>query len=240
MTSAGVQRLLAIDTATEACSVALLCEGGVIGRLKLVGRGHGDEILEMVNAVLDEAGLQLRALDGIAVSVGPGSFTGVRICVSVAQGLAFGAGLPVVGVTTLEALALQAMRGGGDHVLACLDARMGEIYWGCFSPDVERGVAPRSEPAVGPAAAIRVPFKGAFTGIGRGFGAYAGLRTLPGVVLPAGADEALPDAADVVRLGALRLAAGEGVDPDNLRPVYLRDKVALTEIERAGLKQTRG
>lgn len=182
--------------------------------------------------------MRLSALDGIAASIGPGSFTGVRICVSVAQGLAFGAGLPVVGVTTLEALALQAMRTGADQVLACLDARMGEIYWGCFSADAGRGLAARSAPAVGPAASVRVPFTSAFTGIGRGFDSYAELRALPGLALPAGAGEALPDAADMVRLAALRLAAGEGVDPADLTPLYLRDKVALTEIERAALKRT--
>jgi len=239
MTGVGARRILAIDTATEACSAALLCEGGIIARRKEVGRGHADEILELVDAVLGEAGLRIDSLDGIAASVGPGSFTGVRICVSVAQGLAFGAGLPVVGVTTLEALALQAMRGGGDRVLACLDARMGEIYWGCFSAEAGCGVATRGGPAVGPAASVSVPFEGSFTGIGRGFGAYPELQTLPGLVLPAGAGEALPDASDMVRLGALRLAAGGGMDPSDLTPLYLRDKVALTEIERAALKQTR-
>lgn len=232
-------RILAIDTATEACSVALLCEGGMIGRCREIGRGHGNEILTMVDAVLREANLSLGALDGIAASVGPGAFTGVRICVSVAQGLAFGAGLPVVGVTTLEALALQALRGGGEQALACLDARMGEVYWGCFSRHAERALMTRSAPAVGPAGSVSTPFIGPFTGIGRGFGAYPQLQTLPGLALPAGASGALPDAGDVARLGALRLAAGEGLDPAELLPMYLRDKVALTENERAALKAAR-
>lgn len=240
VTGVGPRRVLALDTATEACSVALSYEGGVVSRLRLVGRGHADEILGMVDAVLREASLTLRALDGIAASVGPGSFTGVRICVSVAQGLAFGAGLPVVGVTTLEALALQAMRGGGERVLACLDARMGETYWGCFSADAVHGLRARGASAVGPAASVRVPFDGSFAGIGRGFGAYVALQELPGLVLPAGAAEALPNAVDMVRLGALRLAAGEGVDPSELTPRYLRDKVALTEIERAAQQRPRG
>ena len=87
----------------------------------------------MVHAVLTEAGCTLADLDGIAASIGPGAFTGVRIAVSVVQGLAFGAVLPVVGVTTLEALAAQAVRGGAETVLACLDARMGEVYWGWFA-----------------------------------------------------------------------------------------------------------
>ncbi len=98
-------RVLAMDTATEACSVALVTDAGVIGRYAEVGRGHAEEILGMVSAVLGEAGIPLGRLDGIAAGIGPGSFTGVRISVSVAQGLAFGAGLPVIPLTSLEALA---------------------------------------------------------------------------------------------------------------------------------------
>src|ERR1700676_3186850 len=104
-------RVLALDTATEACSVALLTDAGLVGAWREVGRGHAEQILDMVDAVLSEAGIVLGVLDGIAASVGPGAFTGVRIGVSVAQGLAFGAALPVVAVTTLEALGWQAMRG---------------------------------------------------------------------------------------------------------------------------------
>src|SRR5208283_2224346 len=133
-------RLLALDTATEACSVSLLTERGLTGRFAEVGRGHAERILGMVDEVLAEAGVGLSMLDGIAASVGPGAFTGVRICVSVAQGLAFGAGLPVVPITTLEALALKAMQGGAQQALACLDARMGEVYWGCFAADAARAL----------------------------------------------------------------------------------------------------
>src|SRR5450631_1312381 len=133
-------RVLALDTATEACSVALLTDAGLVGAFKEVGRGHAEQILDMVDAVLSDAGIVLEILDGIAASVGPGAFTGVRIGVSVAQGLAFGASLPVVAVTTLEALAMQAMRGGADQAIACLDARMVESYWGCFTADPQRGL----------------------------------------------------------------------------------------------------
>jgi tRNA threonylcarbamoyl adenosine modification protein YeaZ len=139
-------RVLALDTATEACSVALLTDEGLFGLFKEVGRGHAEQILGMVDAVLGEAGCVLGRLDGIAASVGPGAFTGVRISVSVAQGLAFGAGVPVVAVSTLEALALHALRGGADQAMACLDARMGEVYWGCFSADSLRAVRRRSGP----------------------------------------------------------------------------------------------
>ncbi len=231
-------RILALDTATEACSVALLTDDGVIGRWREVGRGHAEEILGMVDATLAEAGLGLGSLDAIAASVGPGSFTGVRICVSVAQGLAFGAGLPVLAITTLEALSMAALRGGADQVLACLDARMGEVYWGCFRAHPEMGVAAAGSLTVSKPAAVSVPFAGEYQGIGRGFAAYPELAQRQGLVLPAGAREALPDARQMACLGAIRLRAGQALDPADLDPEYLRDKVAQTEAERAADKMT--
>ena len=237
-------RVLALDTATEACSVALITDHGVFGRFKDVGRGHAEEILRMVDETLTEAAVTLGSLDGLAAGVGPGSFTGVRISVSVAQGLAFGAGLPVVPITSLEALAQQAVRGGAEQVLACLDARMGEVYSGWFRADALRGVVALGALAVGPAAAITVPFGTALRGptdspdapafhaLGRGLGAYPALLTLPGLVLHPGATLALPDARDMAALGLLRLRAGAGLDPADLAPQYLRDKVASTEAER--------
>src|SRR5882762_7709530 len=174
-------RVLALDTATEACSVALLTGDGVFGMFEEVGRGHAERILGVVDATLAQAGVTLGTLDGIAASIGPGAFTGVRISVSVAQGLAFGADLPVVPVTTLEALGWQAMRGGAEQVMACLDARMGEVYWGCFATDPKRGLAARGAPVVGDAQSVNVPLKGPFQGIGRGFAAYPVLQALAGL-----------------------------------------------------------
>jgi tRNA threonylcarbamoyladenosine biosynthesis protein TsaB len=229
-------RVLALDTATEACSVALLDDGGLIGRYEEPGRGHAAQILGMVDAVLAQAGVSLSMLDGIAASIGPGAFTGVRISVAAAQGLAFGAGLRLVGVSTLEALAMRALDDRADRALACLDARMGEVYWGCYAADRSRGVRAIAPPRVGAAGSVSLPAaragSAACRGIGRGFAAYPELGRLPGLLLePADARE-LPNARDMARLGALRLRAGEGVDPADLEPLYLRDKVALTEAER--------
>ena len=226
-------RVLAIDTATEACSVAVSLDGELHGTAREVGRGHAEQVLGMVDELLAHCGVTLGSLDGIAASVGPGAFTGVRISVAVAQGLAFGAGLPVVPVNTLEALALQALRAGTTQVLACLDARMGEIYWGCFTAHAQHLLSASAAPQVNAAAAVRPPFTGAFQGIGRGFAAYPALCSLPGLVLSAPDQAALPDARDMARLGAVRLRAGGGVDPAQMQPLYLRDKVALTEQERA-------
>jgi tRNA threonylcarbamoyladenosine biosynthesis protein TsaB len=223
-------RVLAVDAATEACSVALLSGDELIGRFAQGGLSHAQQILGMVDAVLAEAQVSLSMLDGIAASIGPGAFTGVRISVAVAQGLAFGAGLRVAAVTTLEALAGQVLHSG--PVMACLDARMGEVYWGCFTEDPRLGVLAGSTPAVGPPESVVLPVPGIYRGIGRGFAAYPVLAALPGLSLSLTDSQALPNAREFARLGALRLKAGEGLDPADLTPLYLRDKVALTEAER--------
>jgi tRNA threonylcarbamoyladenosine biosynthesis protein TsaB len=226
-------RILALDTATEACSVALLSGDELIVRSTQGGLSHAQQVLSMVEAVLAQAQVSLSMLDGIAASIGPGAFTGVRITVAVAQGLAFGAELPVVPVTTLEALAFQVVRRGGTHALACLDARMSEVYWGCFVADSRRGLAASSAAAVGPPESVAVPGAGVYHGIGRGFAAYPALGALPGLAVDPRDAHALPNASEFAALGAMRLSLGEGLDPAELSPLYLRDKVALTEAERA-------
>lgn len=240
-------RVLAIDTATEACSVALLSGTELIARYEELGKTHAQQILAMVDSVLAEAQVSLTMLDGLAASIGPGAFTGVRISVAVAQGLAFGANLRVAAVTTLEALAFQALHGATGHVpqngvgfaLACLDARMGEVYWGCFASHPIRGLRPVGPSRVGPPETVSLPGPGGenrYRGIGRGFAAYPTLAALPGLDLDPSDGQALPNARQIARLGALRLAAGEALDPADLQPLYLRDKVALTEAERRQAK----
>jgi tRNA threonylcarbamoyladenosine biosynthesis protein TsaB len=226
-------RVLALDAATEACSVALLCDGELIGRSIEAGKIHSQHILGMVEELLLEGQMSLAMLDGIAASIGPGAFTGVRISVAVAQGLAFGAGLAVAPVTTLEALALQVLSADNRHAIACLDARMGEVYWGCYAADASRGLIATSAPAVGPPQSVSLAANFAARGIGRGFSAYPALAALPGIEIDQEAARALPNARQIARLGALRLSQGGAVDPADLKPLYLRDKVALTEAERA-------
>jgi tRNA threonylcarbamoyladenosine biosynthesis protein TsaB len=226
-------RILALDAATEACSVALLANGQLSVRTLESGRSSAPKILAMAEEVLAEAQVPLSMLDGIAASIGPGSFTGVRITVSVAQGLAFGAGLKVVPVTTLEALALQVLSDPALRAVACLDARMGEVYWGCFAADAVRGVTEIGASRVGPPDDVALKPPGRYVGIGRGFSAYPTLADRLAVELGPAHAQALPNAREIARLGALRFAAGGGVDPAELMPLYLRDKVALTEAERA-------
>jgi tRNA threonylcarbamoyladenosine biosynthesis protein TsaB len=227
-------RVLALDAATEACSVALLLNGEVIVRSIESGKSNAQQILTLVQEVTAEGQVSLSSLEGIAASIGPGAFTGVRISVAVAQGLAFGAGIPVVPVTTLEALALQVLYDAHGAAIACLDARMGEVYWGCFTADGARGVIASSAPKVGPPATVTLSSSGRHLGIGRGFSAYPLLAKIPGIEISLRDSLALPNAREFARLGALRLAGGGGLDPADLKPLYLRDKVALTEVERAG------
>lgn len=226
-------RVLALDAATEACSVALLIDGRLTARSIGSGKSTAAKIVNMAEEILAEGQVSLAMLDGIACSVGPGAFTGVRITVAVAQGLAFGAGLPVAGVTTLEALALQVLGEPGAHALACLDARMGEVYWACFAADAAAAVLALGAPRVSPPESVAVEPGVRYSGVGRGFRAYPKLCSIAGVAIDAERAQALPNAREVARLGALRLAAGRGVDPADLQPLYLRDKVALTEAERA-------
>lgn len=226
-------RLLALDAATEACSVALLADGALISRTMESGKSNAAMILRMAEEVLAEAQVSLSMLDGIAASIGPGAFTGVRMSVAVAQGLAFGADLKVVAVTTLEALALQALEHPDSRALACLDARMGEVYWGCFAWDAACGARQNGALHVGPPGSVSVAPGVPYLGVGRGFSAYPLLATLPGVTTNAARCAALPNAREIARLGALRLEAGEALDAADLKPLYLRDKVAFTEAERA-------
>jgi tRNA threonylcarbamoyladenosine biosynthesis protein TsaB len=226
-------RVLALDAATEACSVALLANGALISRTIESGKSNAVKILRMFEEVMAEAQVSLSMLDGIAASIGPGAFTGVRISVAVAQGLAFGADLKVVPVTTLEALALQVLEGPDSRALACLDARMGEVYWGCFAWDAANGVVQSGALRVGAPGSVSLDSDGPYVGVGRGFSAYPVLGTLPGLTTDAARSAALPNAREIVRLGALRLQAGGALDAADLKPLYLRDKVAFTEAERA-------
>jgi len=124
-------RILALDTATPACSTALLTDDTAITREIETERGHAEYILGMIDAVLSEGRIDLRDVDALAFGRGPGAFTGVRLATSVAQGLAFGAELPVVPISDLAAVAQRAFDQDArlQHVLVCNDARMQEVYW---------------------------------------------------------------------------------------------------------------
>ncbi len=190
-------KILALDTATENCSVALLIDGRLSTREERLPRGHAERILTMVDELLAESGIALRGLDAIAYGRGPGAFTGVRLAASVTQGLAFGAGLPVVPVSDLRAVAQRAFDAAPDaRVLVCSDARMQEVYWACFERAADGLARPAGEERVSPPAQVSLPegWPDGTPGVGSGFGAYPELaRTLAGRVKP-GSDTLLPRA----------------------------------------------
>jgi len=217
-------KLLAIDTATETCSVALLVDDRVIERAADTQRGHADLVLPMVHEVLAESGLTLRQLDGLAYGRGPGAFTGVRIAVGVAQGLAYGAQLATVGVSDLAAVA-QQFASAGARILVCMDARMSEVYWGRFEPTFGGLVAATSVERVDRPEAVEAGDATVFAGTG--FAAYP--RLLSGQTPIAVHGAARPHARDIARLAAAELRAGRGQPAELAQPVYLRDQVATVK-----------
>lgn len=226
-------KILALDTATEACSAALLVDGALRERFEIAPRAHARLLLPMLEGLLDEAGLRPAQLDAVAFGRGPGSFTGVRIAASVAQGIAFAADLPVVPVSTLAALAWPVLQSQGEvQVFAAIDARMGEIYCAAYGRADGPALRVLSEEQVTPAAAVCVPAGAAWYGVGSGWAVYeAMLRPHFGASLQARDAQALPHAAAIAALAVLDVAAGRTLPAEQALPVYLRNKVVQT---RAG------
>lgn len=226
-------KILALDTSTELCSVALAIDGGMLSHAVMAGNRHSELLLPMVAELLADAGWGLGELDGIAYGRGPGSFTGLRIGCGAAQGLAFGADLPVLGIVTLAAMAEEThdVLAQGDeptNVLACLDARMHEVYvaaYRCATGGVEE-VMP---PTVMPPQALVLPEGGGWVGCGNGFATYPDL--LKGRLADVRPD-IHPHARSVARLALPRFLAGEGRPAESAEPLYIRDKVALKTCER--------
>jgi tRNA threonylcarbamoyladenosine biosynthesis protein TsaB len=222
-------RLLAIDTATECCSAALLTDERLLTREVELARGHAERILPMIDELLAEAGTGLSGLDAIAFGRGPGSFTGVRLAAGITQGLAFGAGLGVVAVSDLGALAQRVFDGDVSvtQALVCNDARMREVYWGCFERGSDGLAVAACPERVAPPAGVQLPAAwSGVAGVGRGFAAYPQLRAIAGIAMREGWDRLLPRAAEIARLAAPELAAGRLLAPESAVPVYLRDDVA--------------
>jgi tRNA threonylcarbamoyladenosine biosynthesis protein TsaB len=216
--------LLALDTSTEYCSVALLRGEELTHREAHAVQRHSELILPMIEDVLAASGIGLRQVDGIAFGAGPGSFTGLRIACGVAQGLAFGAGVPVVPVGTLAALAQEADE---PRVIACIDARMGEIYHAAYRREGDRWTQIVA-PGVCPPHQAPVLEGGGWVGCGSGFAVYAQqLADRYAGQLSSVADRLHPHARSIARLAMPVLAAGGGLPAEQAAPVYVRDKVAL-------------
>lgn len=221
-------RLLAFETATRRLSVALWQDGELIERAGEIPNGGSEHVLPWAHELLAEAGLALRQLDGIAFGAGPGGFTGLRLACGVAQGLAYGLDLPVVPVSTLEALALAS---GESDVWACLDARMNEVYSAAYRVEgnsVRQLMAPVCVP---PAVAPAPTFAGGW-GAGDGFAVYGPMLCERKPDLRGVRASVFPTAAAVLRLAAPVFARGAAVSAVLAQPIYVRDKVALTSVER--------
>jgi len=224
-------RILALDTSTEWLTVA--AGDGIAWHVRAehARSTNSERVLPVVDAVLADAGWTLRDLDGIAFGAGPGTFTGVRIACSIAQGLAFGADLPVVAVGTLAALAQAAWRERNvKRVVACLDARMREVYVAAYIREEDHWHT-TLEPVVLKPDDVRLPPGNDWHGEGDGYAAYPQLAALAG--LASVNATAVPDARAVAELALPELAAGRGVAPEDARPLYVRHRVALTSAERA-------
>lgn len=227
-------RIIAFDSSTEWCSIAAGDGERWLQHDEAVGQTHSQRLLPMIDAMLNEAGWRLTDIEGIAFGAGPGSFTGVRIACGVAQGLALGLDCPVMPVSTLAAIAQSTQSAGidrrADQVLVCTDARMGEVYTAAYRLEGAQWEEVLPPAVLLPDALIRPSSAGAWTGAGNGFAAYPALAARLG----------LHDVLSLLRatgrsIGELAwrgFAAGEGVDAKDALPVYVRNRVALTTIER--------
>lgn len=222
-------KILAIGTATELCSAALWIDGAVIERAELAPTGHAERILSMVKELLAEGGVPISDLDGLAFDRGPGSFTGVRLGAGAIQGLASALGHPVIGITSLMALAEES---GEPTVLPAIDARMGEVYWAVLAQrtgedygwhwELEASVSAPDQLSVARVDAV---------GIGSGWDRYhevIGARrreSNPSDGSPAWVRNRFPRATHIASLAARRLRQDGALLPWEQEPLYVRNKV---------------
>jgi tRNA threonylcarbamoyladenosine biosynthesis protein TsaB len=220
-------KLLALDTSTECCSAALLARDALTLREALTERGHAELILPYVESLLRDAGLVLTDLDAIAFGRGPGAFTGLRIAAGVTQGLAYAAGLRVVAVSSLAAVAERVPAAPDERILVCNDARMGELYFARFARDRDGSLRTLDRERVGSPEAVLAAADAAHVG-GNGLVRHQDLRralAARGLAV----HDLHPRADAVARLGLAGLVAGEAVTAEAVRPVYLRDEVATAQ-----------
>lgn len=226
-------RILAIDTATEACSVALWNNGEKHALFEICPREHTQRILPMVQQILAESGVSLNQLDALAFGRGPGSFTGVRIGIGIAQGLAMGADLPMIGVSTLATMAQGAFRQmGATQVLAAIDARMGEVYWGQYQRQNDGvWVGENTEAVFTPERAQQnvMALAREWASVGTGWGTYPDMAAATPITLVDG-QITLPQAEDMLPLALVDFALGKMTAVENAQPTYLRNEVTWKKL----------
>jgi tRNA threonylcarbamoyladenosine biosynthesis protein TsaB len=220
--------ILALDSSTDACSVALNMDGEIHTRFELAAKSHTQRLLPMVDELLAAAEINLRQLDAIAFGCGPGSFTGLRICMGVVQGLAFGAGLPVVPVSTLASMALtyHQKHSAQSTIIPSLDARMNEVYWGLYQ--IKDGLPVlQGEEAVTAIDTfaqqdLLLELKGNFAAVGQGwqYSKLVGMEPKDLVL------DIFPNAEAIAKIASPSVANGQIASILDTAPVYLRDSVS--------------
>ncbi|AZG36591.1 MAG: tRNA (adenosine(37)-N6)-threonylcarbamoyltransferase complex dimerization subunit type 1 TsaB [Shewanella psychromarinicola] len=222
--------ILALDTCTETCSVALTINGDVYARIEDAPREHSQRLLPMVDAVLAEAKVTLADIDLIAYGRGPGSFTGIRICTSMTQGLALGLDLPVIGISTLTAMAQMAIELGASQVLCCIDARMKEVYWGQYiAKDGIATLVGEEHVSAPEAIELTLDTQQTISVCGTGFEAYPQLLNIAPHITPC-SQATYPDAKAMIVLAQQGYQQGLHTSVDELSPVYLRDTVTWKKL----------
>jgi tRNA threonylcarbamoyladenosine biosynthesis protein TsaB len=250
-------KLLAFETATEVCSVALYLDGEVIERHEIAPRLHAEYALPWAEELLTQAGIKRSQLDVIAISRGPGAFTGVRLAIALGQGIALALGKPMIGISTLMVIAasppplrMQGKAGEGlsgrqdssenVRILAAIDARMGEVYVGAFERNGDELIAISTEVVAAPDKVVLPDDQGGWHAVGTGFSAADNaLQSHLGSQLISVDASVLPHAADVARLAVAAYARGEAMAPERVEPAYLRNNVALTLEEQKALRASR-
>lgn len=220
--------ILALETATEACSAALLIHDEIKQQYVVSPQQHANLILPMCKQLLDEAGISFKQIDAIAFGRGPGSFTGVRIAAGVTQGLAFAHELPVLPVSSLQALAQTAyVTYDAKNVLACIDARMGEMYWSAYQCSSELMSPIIKEEVIAPHK-IAMAIYGKWFGVGSAWKSYqAQLQTAFSHNLNDFNSQLYPTAQSVLQIALQDWQLGKFILPEQVLPVYLRDKVVM-------------
>ncbi len=222
-----MNNLLAIDTSTENCSVALWARGRIIEEGRVAPQKHAELVLSMVDSVLEQAMIKREDLDGLVIGVGPGSFTGVRVAASAAQGLALGLNLKVAGVSSLKSLAAQALKGADEkYAIGAIDARMGEVYVAVYQRKDGKLETLLPETVLKPEEAVD-KVRGAI-GIHHAVGGGTGMELLYGAGLNKNIQKRsyFPDAESIVELGLIEFSEGRAKDPEEALPLYVRDEVA--------------
>ena len=237
MEAAVLPNFLALDTSNQYCSIAVQAHGKILARHELSEQKHSAMILPMVRELLASADVTLADLDAIVVGVGPGGFTGVRLAVAVAQGLAFAMNKPVLAHSSLEAMAVAAFALGYLEVIVGMDARMQQVYWAHYQfidGQLHTRIAPSLDDVVVFAEHIRV-LQEPCAVVGNAHQAFAEVAQMcvqNNHVNIAEIDHSAPHAEHLLPVANVAWREGRAIPPEQLQPLYVRDKVAMTIAER--------